>query len=410
MRAKQTGSGIALLFCGITMLALSGVLFAVAAAESYAQGGPLPAPFPLAPTNGKVITRVEALGGVMFSWTAVEGAQSYVLQLNILGTLQQYPSTGTYQFISLNYASGTSVEWTVWALDSSGIEGAHSAVRSFLIGSTVTPTPTPVGTPTPSAVPELLEPQEGATFTTDQLREGIQLNWTAISGASGYRINLTLDSVPVPPRYAERPPFQLVLDLNQAGTIRWAVQILGSYGEPGVSSGSRLILVVKGAATPTPTPVLPDAPQLLSPEDRAWIRSSEWVNGVGFRWTEVTGAIRYALQVQSKARVEYCQETTQSSAQVVLDLLAERDLFWSVASVNVAGATGSYAPARKIRVRLGAPGDLNITGTMEAIDAYLFSSTWADDGSTSLFHRADLDGDGTVTRTDLLDLMGILSP
>ncbi len=369
----------------------------------------LAAPFPLAPQDGKVFTRVEALSGVMFSWTGVEGAGSYVLQLNILGILQEYPTTGTYQFLSLNYPSGTSVGWTVWAVDPSGIAGAHSAVRSFLIGSAITPTPTPVGTPTPTGVPELLGPQDGATFTTGQLREGIELNWTGIPGVSGYRINLTLDGVPIAPQYAVNPPYRLILDLNKAGTLRWAVQTLGASGEPGTSSGSRLILVIVGTATATPTPALPDAPQLLSPEDGVWIRSGEWTNGVGFRWTEVTGAIRYALQVQSGSRVEYCRETPELSARVVLDLLAERDLFWSVASVNIAGATGAYAPARRIRVRHGAPGDLDLTGAVGAIDAYLFSSTWADSGSAPLFYRGDLDGDGTVTKTDLLDLIGIRS-
>ncbi len=111
-------------------------------------GNPLPEPFPLAPQDGKNFTREEALSGVLVSWTAVDGAQSYVLQLNIMGVSQRYPTTGTYQFTSLNYPSGTSVQWTVWAVDSSGMEGAHSAVRSFLIGIAVTPTPTPTFTPT----------------------------------------------------------------------------------------------------------------------------------------------------------------------------------------------------------------------------------------------------------------------
>ena len=97
--------------------------------------------------------------------------------------------------------------------------------------------------------------------------------------------------------------------------------------------------------------------------------------GLPFHWTEIEGAVGYVLQIWRADDVELFTYSGQPTISVFLNVSQETDLLWSVATVNRAGVAGAYGPARVLRVRLAEPGDLDLTGTMNAKDLYLFSCT-----------------------------------
>ena len=345
---------------------------------------------------------------MLFSWVSVPGAASYRLEWVFDGSASEVTVTETTHLTPLPYPSGTRVDWHVTAIDQISTPGATSETRAFFIGSSTALTPTPQPTPTPPAFflapPELLAPEDGAQFSVEELQQGIVLRWTPVAGSFGYRVNFTVDGIPQPPQHIGRTSLILSLTVDRATTIQWAVQALGGDGQAGNSSGTRSFYVAGPGQTVTPQPAQQglDPPDLLSPDDRAWIRVEDAFSGVEFRWSEVTGAASYVLQVRRGEEIESVKETGESSISALFAITEESDLFWTVATVDDAGITGPYGSARLLRVRFGDPGDLDLNGRVDSKDLYLFSSIWMPRKDHPLLRRADLDGDGLVAGTDLL--------
>lgn len=368
----------------------------------------LPAPLLLHPEDDALISPVLARSGVLFSWVAVPGAISYRLEWVFDGSANEVTVTETTHLMSLPYPSGTRVAWRVTAIHEAGPPGVMSETRAFFIESGDRPTPTPQATPTPPAFflapPQLAAPEDGAQFSAEEVRQGILLEWTAVAGSFGYRVNFTVDGIPQLPQHTGRTSSVLSLEVDHAVTVRWAVQALGGSGQAGNSSTSWSFHVAEPSETPTPVPVsqVLDPPHLLSPSDQAWIQMGDALSGVEFSWSEVTGAASYVLQVRRGEAPEIVRETGEPSISVLFATIEEVDLLWAVTTVNAAGVAGPYSPPRAFRIRFGEPGDLDLTGTVGGKDLFLFSSMWGSGEDDALLLRADLDGDGFVTGSDLL--------
>ncbi|MFH1742161.1 MAG: hypothetical protein ABIH23_24420 [bacterium] len=400
----------------LSCLVLVGTAVAAPSGESAdvrARTMGLSAPYLLAPADGAQISVLEAWSGVLFSWAPIAGAASYQLEWIVYGVSTKVTVTGTSLFKSLQYSSGTRLDWRVRALDENGSPGAASETRALYIGIAATPTPEPQATPTPTpqalTSPELLAPDDGIQYTAEEMQEGVTLEWTAVRGSTNYHVSLVANGIPQPPIETDDATCLLSLTVDGSITLRWAVQAIGSDGQLGPSSISRTIEVSAPTGTPTPTPVPPilQPPELISPANLIWIHREELSAGIEFHWTEVSGAAGYALQIRQDESIKLSQHTSESRIVVSVDLSGDVDLIWAVATVNSGGVAGSYSPGRALRVRSGNPGDLDLNGKMDAKDLYWFSSVWASSEESPVRLRADLDGDYFVSRSDLLQLTGI---
>ena len=387
---------------GITLLPVLTVIHPVSAA--------LPAPLLLAPDDGEFISVAEAYSGIFFSWAPVSGAELYEVKWQFGETVITKELVQSNTLKPFPYPEGTTVEWEVTPFDMNGLAGATSKRRSFTIGSETSPSaPTPTPTPSFLIPPKLVEPEDGARFSVTAAMEGITLRWFAVAGSYGYQVHVTVSGVPHAPQYVSGTSYRFVSAEPEPGTVQWSVQALAGTGQAGPSSDSRSFEIVEAGPTPTPTatptPEMLEPPDLLSPAPGEWITFDHAFSGVDFEWEEVSGATAYEFRVQRGEDTEVLRETDTTSTKVVFAFIEEVDLFWSVAAVNVAGETGSHGPARKLRVRFGLPGDMDLDGVIDASDLFIFSRTWGTQESLPPGPRADLNDDGWVTQLDLIEFL-----
>ncbi len=391
-----------------TWVHMGTVLILCMAAVRYVSGA-LPAPLPIVPEDGEFVSPAEAYSGVLFSWAPVSGADLYEIRWQIGETTIEKEVVQSSVLKPFMYPMGTEVAWEVTAIDVNGLPGTPSKSRSFTIG---TEGPAPEPTPTPSSflsAPTLVSPESGERFSTTAAAEGITLRWLAVAGSFGYQLHVSVNGVPHSPEYVNGTTYEFVPAEPTPSVIRWAVQALGGTGQAGPVSETRSFEIVAAGPTPTPTatptPGLLQPPTLLSPGPSEWITLDHAFSGVDFEWERVSGAATYEFHVRRDETTQVFREIDTNSTNVIFAFTEEVDLFWSVAAVNSVGVAGAYAPYRKIRVRLGMPGDMDLNNRIEAKDLSLFSFVWKTEEGTALRSRADLNDDGAITQMDLVRLL-----
>ncbi len=237
---------------------------------------PLTAPTLLAPANGATVS----LPRVNFSISAVTGATSYRIEIDPSG--QDFASSDVLSATSSNpngMFADTSVlrpntiyAWRARASDANG-SGPFSTVFTFTTASTtVVPAPT------------LVSPADRATGLPPA---AIDFSWSAVTGATGYRLQLST-SPSFTPLFEFAPAsnaFRLT-DFTPNTQYFWRVRTRTATDSSALSG--TFSFTTAGAQT-TPT--------LLLPANGA---TNQRVDTVQVSWTAVTGATAYRLQVATE--------------------------------------------------------------------------------------------------------------
>lgn len=285
-----------------------------------AQALVLGTPTLLAPANG---AQGVALPPVV-SWTAITGAQAYVLQVATTSDFATVVTrTATVTSIELpGLLNNTTYYWRVRAYGS-GVYGAFSAYRSF----TTAPDST-------FGIPTLLSPTNGAT----NIALPPHLTWTAVTGATGYVVQI-----------ARVPDFSAVI-LTKEGLTSTAIDV------PGLLLGTTYYWRVRAYAVATDTSpaiqglwctpwsfsTLP-APELLAPVLTAPTNGATAVAlPPHFSWQAVTNATGYLVQVSTSsdfATVAASRTGTGTTVEIT-GLLGLTTYYWRVKAY----VTGAYSP------------------------------------------------------------------
>lgn len=186
-------------------------------------GGALVAPTLVGPADGVTVDALPA-----FKWKAVTGADHYEFEVSANSgfTSVVYSVTttkNTRAAFKTAQPNGT-YDWRVRAVTSAGALGAWSEVRSFDLAWT--------------AKPADLSPASGADITYPA--DALKLSWSAVPGASTYRVEIATDSALGSLIWAEpfeTPATNYALNTPLApGTYYWAVTPLDAQGHGGTPS------------------------------------------------------------------------------------------------------------------------------------------------------------------------------
>jgi hypothetical protein len=211
---------------------------------------------------------------VTFQWTAVAGADGYIVRVQKSGSTIPRTLTTTH---NTSYTTGElepgKYSWWV-VVDYENCPNAESVHRTVNVEGEG-------NCPSNPGKATLVSPANGATGLTSP----VTFQWDPVAGAKGYRVlaGFGQDELEV---LGSTTSTSLTVSLP-AGTGRWAVQTLFGDDCPGTISDRRTFTVTHGAACGTVPP------QLVSPSAGATVSGSS----VTFTWNAITGATRYSLFV-----------------------------------------------------------------------------------------------------------------
>jgi len=348
------------------------------------------------PANGAYVR----LNGIYLRWEPVSGAASYkYFLLDTIYETHTIPYTegnphpvGQATEVALQYNLPLTWRWYVIAYDEQEQVIAQSEERIFYSVSSL-PTPTP--TPTPIDL----------DFNQDGVEDGQDVFF--FSG-----IWLSSRATPNQPYFDKAN-----LDNENSMIDESDLLLLREY-------------FLGRDPTPTPTPPLP-APMLSSPPNGARFTLDEYNRGNGmFTWEPVSGAEQYewervgpledpivsvnlsgSLLMDSEA-VEWTGETPTDphGFNYVLTFTETSTYRWRVRGLTAQDEGGAWSEPREFVVSLRVPieGDLNPDDTLDYLDIFKFTLTWARNSTqTGYLQAADLVDDQLVDHHDLLALMNI---
>ena len=301
---------------------------------------PLPAPrtfivsttAPVAPTLAVVPPFINDTTPT-FSWSAVATATSYDMELSTTATFT--PATTT-----LVTVTGLTTDWSpalttnqvyyvrVRGINSLGVKGTVSAVRTFTL-DTVAPTTAPtLSAPANNSIALTQKP----TFT-----------WVAVSGAARYEIrygtDVDLSSVtPISVAAVSYTPTTNLLNT----TYFWQVRALDAAGNPGPWSVSPRIVKITSVAGAAPLP---------------WNYVTATPN---LTWSSLFWASAYDIQVSrtlafALADIVWSSSTVPVSATPNVTVgvsLPNGSYYWRVRGVANANQFGKYSPVRSFTVEV----------------------------------------------------------
>ena len=215
----------------------------------------LPAPTPLEPPDQTTFhPAVFSDLGIRLEWTAVTDAQSYRVQPNLDGTmLDAIESESTQAPFTHTVTSGSTVNWSVRAVDDQDIEGEESPAFSIVASSTAGILPSPMLTGPP------------ADFFTARNAEGqvdITFVWEPVEDATEYALYLEESGFKVPFfRGAATSHSQSFLVVRDRMFL-WSVAAVNQQGLEGMESEPRALSLLLDLPTPTitPTPTVTPTP------------------------------------------------------------------------------------------------------------------------------------------------------
>jgi len=207
--------------------------------------GSAPPPTPAAPTLLSPANDAMVSLPVTFDWTDVINATMYRIQIdddNTFATpvLDRIVDTSQFTVSTLNPRRHW---WRVRALNSAGVAGPNSSTRRFTPSTTTTQPPTP-------AAPTLVSPADGATPA-----QPVTLDWSDVSGATSYRIQIDDSSTFSSPLVVDQTVFasQFTAPTLAARQHWWRVRGVNSAGTAGSFSLVRSF-TPQGSTTPPPPP------------------------------------------------------------------------------------------------------------------------------------------------------------
>jgi len=252
---------------------------------------------------------------VTFDWSDVSGATSYRLIASINGGTPAAIAVTSDSEATVNVPSGP-VEWWVEASAGSTCASVVSQHFKFTAAGSTSSCPTSPGTPS------LVLPANGANVTSP-----VTLQWTAVSGASGYRVYAVVSGDKL--ILGTTTATQLTTSLPQ-GAITWLVEAEFN-GCPSTFSNTSSFTVT------TPTSCSTTPATLQSPANGAQRVTAP----VTFQWNGVSGATGYKLFIGTSANTgDFVALTTDTQVRNVT--LPAGTYFWWI-DTTFAGCPDAHA-------------------------------------------------------------------
>jgi hypothetical protein len=244
---------------------------------------------------------------VTLDWSDVSGATGYEVQIGSscdTGTI--YPTTASNYVFSCS--PGQTYYWQVRAKNACDQWSLWTSCWSFTPGGGCTLPP-----------PTLLLPPDGAGCQTGT----VTLDWSDVTGAVGYRIQLTKDCDRGPEYDVTSSQFSFASPYLV--TFYWRVKSRCSNGSYG-PYGSCFTFSTVGP---------PPLPTLLSPTDGSFEPSCP----VTLDWSEVPGAVLYSVQIGSSCGTGTAYPSATSGYS--FDCAPNQTYYWQVRAQN---ACGQWSP------------------------------------------------------------------
>lgn len=220
-------------------------------------------------------------------------------------------------------------------------------------------------------VPSLIAPANNSLVTATGYNHSLArppvaipiFHWTAIFGATSYRIQLSQDiafttKIEFTTPYTKFTPPN-VSQIND-GTWYWRVRVDAPYQ----GNYSNTATFIKQWASPDNTPLL------LSPANQEAIDFNEKGS---FAWEPVIGAAAYRFQIASSENgfsTPLYNQTTLATSHQPTTKLANGTYYWRVIPIDSANREGTVSEVRKFILSYGSLGDfpLEIPALLEPLD------------------------------------------
>ena len=281
--------------------------------------GATPCPDPINPTVGNV---TDASAGA--SWDAVSGALGYELRYRVINTstwtVVSVPST-TYDFADL--VEETTYEWQVRTT-------CEFNSSEWVAGPNFETEATPCPAPTNLATSEL-------TST------GVQLNWTAAAGASGYDLRYRIEGTTVWTVLSTTEVTSTLASLSPNTQYEWQVRS---------DCGDLQSEYVTGPIFQTPlvTCVAPSNLQITSLLSEAAV----------IAWDSVAGAVDYLVRYRLVGSTSWITNSVGSTSFTLEGLAAESSYEWEV-QTRCEGNVSEWVPGEVIQTLQTCPVPTNPT-------------------------------------------------
>ena len=259
-------------------------------------------------------------------WSPVTGALWYRVQLSTSSTFATVAvddSTLTAASRSVGtLAPGTTYYWRVRAKSAAGAVSAWTSPWNF--ATSTAPLPSPV----------LNSPANGATMVDPV---GLQLNWSAVTNATSYRVRVSPDSTFATAAVDDSTltsPFKTLDSLPRGVKYFWRVRAKNAAGMSVWTSPWNF--------TTVPPPIL-SVPTLISPASGS-VNQSQRPTLV---WSPVSGAATYHVQVSTDTNFSFvviADSTLVTPSKTIDSLPAGVKVFWRVRAKNAAGTSGWTTP------------------------------------------------------------------
>ncbi len=356
------------------------------------QSIPPQAPVLVSPANGTSFVDSVALN---FDWNDVPTATRYIIEI-----ARDSSFADIFQFDSLLTASNyrNTISFTpsryYWRVTAHNIFGySPCSTKSWfdiLEGS-------------PPAVPILLLPLNGSTPGTPRPL----CDWNNSAGATGYIFEIDTDSLFDPPVEVDSniiPSQYQIVDSLMNDRYFWRVTAFNGHGFSARSAIWHFDINIGD---------LPAIPSLILPAV-GFISDSAYVN---FDWSDISGAIRYAIQIDNDSLFNspaISDTSIISSNYRNIDSLTNSNYYWHVKARNDIGWS-AYSPSRSFNVQVDTAifylvGDVNHSGAVNGLDVTYLVNFFK--GGTppplnidGLYVEADANGSCTVNGLDVTYLV-----
>lgn len=253
----------------------------------------------------------------IFSWTAVDGAEAYKLQVSenedFSANLVYDNNVTNNEFSPSGLNAGTEYFWRVQAISFSGQNlGDWSSVRSFV---------TVIG------LPNLVQPQNN--FETEET--SLTLVWEEYENATNYTLQVAEDIEfnDVLQNSENLTNTSLEISSLTPGDYFWRIKAVTNKTESDWSAVWKFTIL---EVLPIPT-----KPVLISPVNNS---TEQEFSSIQFDWEIVDAAETYFLEIyddESFTESFYSEEAIETSEKIVNDFKPEKDYWWRVTARNEKG-------------------------------------------------------------------------
>ncbi len=202
---------------------------------------------------------------------------------------------------------------------------------------------TPVLGQEPLPAPLPLDPPDESLFHPAFFSDiGIQLEWTRVTDAVGYRVRPSRNDLSLPSIETESTEASLTATVEDNDTITWSVLALDANGGEGTASAASSIVVSSTSGILLP-------PALLTPEVDAVIGlEAPARTDVVFQWDPVPGAVAYRFVLMMNG-FEFVKRVEGTSFTQNLQVNQEGVAFdWRVSALNALEEPGMQSETRSV--------------------------------------------------------------